>query len=228
MNWEDARLFLAVARSGQILGAANRLGVSQAKLSRRVATLETSLGRKLLIRRTQGCDLTEDGEALVRSLERIEAEFIQSESALLRDGGMLSGTVRIGSPDGFGAAFLAPRLGQLADLHPGLKLQLAPVPRSFALAKREADIAVMVGRPEKGGLVARKLTDYSLGLYAAASYLSRNPPPGSVQDLQAHRLIDYIEDLIYAPTLDYSREVWRGWQANVEISSALAQAEART
>ena len=226
MNWEDAHLFLAVARAGQILAAANRLGISQAKLSRRIVALEESVGRKLLIRRNQGCDLTEDGEAFLASLERVEAEFIQTERYLKNDSASLSGTVRIGSPDGFGAAFLAPRLARLAQLHPGLKIQLAPVPRSFSLAKREADIAIMVGRPEKQGLAARKLTDYSLGLYAAPVYLSENPAPKSLADLQSHRLIDYVEDLVYSPLLDYSREVWRGWQANVEITSALAQVEA--
>ncbi len=226
MNWEDAHLFLAVARSGQILNAANQLGISQAKLSRRVIALEESLGLKLLIRRSQGCDLTEDGEALFQSLERVEAEFIQTESLLSSQGTKLSGTVRIGAPDGFGAAFLAPRLGRFSGLYPELKLQLAPVPRSFSLAKREADIAIMIGRPEKTGLMARKLADYSLGLYAAPSYLAMNPAPLTTSDLKQHQLIDYVEDLIYSPLLDYSREIWRGWQANIEITSALAQAEA--
>ncbi len=226
VNWEDAHLFLAVARAGQILGAANTLGVSQAKLSRRIVTLEKSLGRKLLIRRTQGCDLTEEGTELARSLDHIEAAFIRSESALSKRDAELTGTVRIGAPDGFGAAFLAPRIGRLAARHPNLKLQLAPVPRSFALAKREADIAIMVGRPETGGLVARKLTDYSLGLYAAPSYLAENPPPHSPPELQHHQLIDYVEDLIFSPELNFSREIWRGWRPSIEISSALAQAEA--
>lgn len=226
MNWDDARLFLAVARAGQILGAANRLKISQAKLSRRVAALEASVGRKLLIRRTQGCELTENGEMLVEALERVEAEFLQSESRLTQQGAALSGTVRIGAPDGFGAAFLAPRLGRLAEQHPGLKVQLAPVPRSFALAKREADIAVMVGRPERGGLVARKLTDYSLGLYASPVYLQSNPAPKQRSDLKDHQLIDYVEDLLFSPLLDYGAEFWRGWRAQLEISSAHAQAEA--
>jgi len=226
MNWEDARLFLAVARAGQILGAANQLGVSQAKLSRRVASLEKSLGRKLIIRRNQGCDLTEDGEVMLQALERVEADLLQTENTLSNSDARLSGTVRVGTPDGFGAAFLAPRLGRLAELHPGLKFQLAPVPRSFSLAKREADIAIMVGRPERTGLIACKLTDYSLGLYAAPSYLSDKPRPNSASDLQDHQLIDYVEDLIYSPLLDYSREIWRGWNANVEITSALAQLEA--
>ncbi len=83
--------------------------------------------------------------------------------------------VRIGAPDGFGVGFLAPRLADLAARHPGLTVQLVPTPRGFSLSRREADLAVMVGRPEKGPLVARKLTDYSLGLYAAPGYSPPTP-----------------------------------------------------
>lgn len=226
VNWENAKLFLVVARAGQILGAAQQLGVSQAKLSRRIAALEESLGTQLLIRRNQGCDLTDHGVLLLESLERVEAEFLNLESSLLESAMHLTGSVRIGAPDGFGAAFLAPRLGRFSQAFPGLTLQLAPVPRSFSLTKREADIAIMIGQPDKPGLKARKLTDYSLGLYAATSYLTGKPELADVTDLKHHQLIDYVDDLIYSPLLDYGREVWRGWRATIEITSALAQTAA--
>lgn len=226
MNWEDARLFLSVARSGQILGAASRLGISQAKLSRRVAALEASVGQKLLIRRRLGCDLTEAGKVLMDTLERVEADFVRTESDLSNSATKLSGEVRIGAPDGFSVAFLAPRIGSFCRQNPELKLQLAPVPRSFSLSKREADIAVMVGKPQAQGLIARKLTDYSLGVYASRQYLKDNGTPASTEELRQHHLLDYVQDLIYSPLLDYSREVWKGWQANLEITSALAQVEA--
>ena len=75
--------------------------------------------------------------------------------------------MRIGTPDGFGVHFLAPRLNRLATRHPDLALELVPVPRSFSLSQREADVAIIVGRPERGRAVVSRLTDYSLGLYAA-------------------------------------------------------------
>lgn len=98
--------------------------------------------------------------------------------------------VRIGAPDGFGVGvgFLAPRLADLAARHPGLTVQLVPTPRGFSLSRREVDLAVMVGRPERGPLVARKLTDYSLGRYAA------HPAPVEPADLVRHRLVGYVED----------------------------------
>lgn len=226
MDWDDARLFLAVARSGQMLGAAQRLGQSQATLSRRIAALEADLGTQLLLRQSHGCTPTEAGAALARRLERVEAEMLQAQADLGREDACLAGAVRIGAPDGFGVAFLAPRLGAFAERHPALTVQLVPVPRSFSLSEREADIAVMVGRPDRGRLVVRKLTDYTLGLYAAPDYLARHGAPGTLAELGGHRLVGYVEDLIYAPALAYARDIWRGWRAAIEISSAVGQVEA--
>ena len=137
-----------------------------------------------------------------------------------------AGVVRIGAPDGFGVGFLAPRLARLADRHPDLTVQLVPTPRGFSLSRREADLAVMVGRPEKGRLVARKLTDYTLGLYAAPAYLDARPAPVHATDLTRHRLVGYVEDLIAAPALNYASEFLRGWRSSVEMSSAIGQVEA--
>lgn len=226
MDWEDARLFLAAARAGQMLGAARRLGISQATLSRRIAALEAATGRTLLIRRPHGCAPTEAGAALVARLERIEAEMQAAEQELGGAAGRVSGTVRIGAPDGFGIAFLAPRLAVLAEAHPGLVVQLVPVPRSFSLSEREADLAVLVGRPDSGRLVARKLVDYTLGLYAAPGYLARHGTPKTVEDLSAHRLVGHVEDLVYAPGLNYPRELVPGWRSTLEVSGAIAQARA--
>ncbi|HRO10623.1 LysR family transcriptional regulator [Amaricoccus sp.] len=226
LDWDDTRMFLAVARAGQMLGASRRLGVNQATLSRRVAALEAALGAKLLVRRTHGSELTDAGQALLETLERVETEMLAVQARLQGAGAAAAGVVRIGAPDGFGVGFLAPRLARLADRHPDLTVQLVPTPRGFSLSRREADLAVMVGRPEKGRLVARKLTDYSLGLYASPAYLAAHPAPVEPADLARHRLVGYVEDLIAAPALNYAAEFLRGWRSSVEITSAIGQVEA--
>ncbi|MCF4097180.1 LysR family transcriptional regulator [Maritalea mediterranea] len=226
MNWDDARLFLAVGRHGQFLAASRTVGVNQATLSRRVSALEADVGSKLLVRRTNGCELTAAGRKLITALEQAESNIMDGLEGVSHQDSDVSGTVRIGAPDGFGIGFLAARLGKLDAQYPNLKIELVPVPRSFSLSQREADIAVMVGRPEKGRLVARKLVDYSLGLYAATSYLDQAGRPQSRQDLADHRLIGFVEDLIYAPSLDYTHEFFRAWRSNVAVSSATGQVEA--
>ena len=219
-------MFLAVARAGQMLGASRTLGVNQATLSRRMAALEAALGAKLLARRTHGSELTDAGAALLETLERVETEMLAVQARLQGAEAAAAGVVRIGAPDGFGVGFLAPRLARLADRHPGLTVQLVPTPRGFSLSRREADLAVMVGRPEKGRLVARKLTDYTLGLYAAPPTLRPTQRPRMPPTSREHRLVGYVEDLIAAPALNYAAEFLRGWRSSVELTSAIGQVEA--
>ncbi|WP_349437335.1 LysR family transcriptional regulator [Pararhizobium sp. A13] len=226
MNWDDVRMFLAVARTGQILAASKRLGVNHATLSRRVTALEESLKTRLLIRRTNGCDLTAEGEIFVHAAERMETEMLAAQAQIGRIDTAIAGTVRVGAPDGFGVSFLAPRLGRLTARFPELRIQLVPVPRSFSLSQREADIAITLERPEQGRLISSKLTDYTLGLYASQEYLAANGTLETIEDLKSHRRIGYVEDLIFTASLNFTGEVMRSWDASFEISSATGQTEA--
>ncbi|MFK0382351.1 LysR family transcriptional regulator [Agrobacterium sp. NPDC090273] len=226
MDWDDVRVFIAVARAGQILAAAKRLGLNHATVSRRVTSLEDALKTRLFFRRTNGCELTPAGEEFLLSAERIETEMNSARSALGGEDVTVAGTVRVGAPDGFGVSFLAPALSRLVLRHPDLRVQLVPVPRYFSLSRRDADIAITVEPPSQGRLVAKKLVDYSLSLFASESYLNGNPAPGDVSELSGHRLIGYVEDLVVTPSLHYAPEVSRDWNAGFEISSALGQVEA--
>ena len=226
MNWDDVRIFLAVARAGQILGAARRLGINHATVSRRVAALEADLKVRLFRRLTTGSELTPAGERFLEVAERMEAEMIAARADLAADGDEVSGTVRIGAPDGFGVAYLAPRLGALTSQYRELSVQLVPVPRSFSLSRREADIAITVDRPSEGRLVAGKLVDYTLGLYASKRYAAEHGLPARAEDLTAHGLVGYVADLVIDPALDYAPEFSPDWNARFSVSSALGQVEA--
>ncbi|MEQ8923961.1 MAG: LysR family transcriptional regulator [Marinovum algicola] len=194
-------------------------------MSRHLGALEEAVGARLLDRTTRGSTLTEDGAALFATAEQVEVEML---AGLSRIGGRddVAGTVRIGAPDGFGSAFLAPRLGRFRAAYPDLRLQLVPVPRSFSLSEREADIAIMVGRPVKGRLRVRKLAEYTLGLYAARGYLESQGQPGQLSDLKSHTLVGYVDDLIYTSELNYTAEFLRDWQSDIAISTAIGQFEA--
>lgn len=226
MNWDDVRVFLAVARAGQILGAAKRLELNHATVSRRIATLEEALRAKLFRRLTTGSELTPAGQRFLEIAERMEADVIAARSAVAGEGDDISGTVRIGAPDGFGVAFLARHLGELTAQHRELTIQLVPVPRSFSLSRREADIVITVERPTEGRLVAGKLVDYSLGLFASRSYAEQHGLPKCAAELSGHTLIGYVPDLIVSPSLDYEAEFSADWRSAFAISSALGQAEA--
>ncbi|WP_417249764.1 LysR family transcriptional regulator [Celeribacter sp.] len=226
MNWDDGRIFLAVVRAGTLLGAARAVGLNQATLSRRLSALEADLQTTLVVRGPSGCRVTEDGEALAARLERAESAVLEGQALFAADRTKPSGVVRIGAPDGFGVSYLSPRLAPLLDRYPDLRIELVPIPRSFSLSQREADLAIMVGRPQKGRLVARKLTEYSLGLYASRSYIARHGVPDAARDFEGHRVIGYVEDLLFSPSLDYAAEYFGGIAPQLGIASAVAQMQA--
>jgi DNA-binding transcriptional LysR family regulator len=226
MDWDNIRVFLAVARTGQILGAAKHLRLNHATVSRRLSAFEHALQAKLFVRRPNGCGLTEEGERLLVYAERVESDMLAAYADIGHTDLAIEGNVRVGAPDGFGVAFLAPRLGRLKETYPGLMIQLVPIPRTFSLSRREADIAVTLGQPDEGRLIARKLTDYTLGLYASKAYLERAGTPSSLADLKDHVQVGYVEDLLYSASLDFAKEMIKGWRADIEISSAIGQTEA--
>lgn len=224
-EWSDLRYFLAVARGGKLTAAARRLKVEHSTVSRRLAALEHALGARLFDKEPGGYKLTPDGEKLLPAAESMEAIALASQSHLADSDLSVSGTVRIGAPDGFGSHFLGPRIGRLAQAHPDLEVQLIALPRIFSLTKREADIAISLSRPKEKRLHGYKLTDYLLKMYAAPSYLARHQPIRSPAALTDHRFIGYVDDLIYAPELDYLRLAGKDIHATLKSSTLVAQLE---
>ncbi len=225
-DWDALKSFLAVARSGRLTVAARALGVDHSTLSRRIAGLEEGLGVRLFDRHPSGYTLTSRGARLLASAEAMERAALGVAREVEEESQTVSGTVRIGAPDGFGTTFLAPRLGTLQERHPNLNIQLITRPRQFSLSQREADIAIGLARPAKGRLKARKLTDYELGLYAARAYLERHGEPSSPDDIPLHPLIGYIDEMIYAPELDYIPLIAAGLRPRLASSNLLAQYQA--
>lgn len=226
MNWDHIRIFLTVARCGQMLEAGRRLGLNHSTVARRIEALEASVGHPLFHRRPNGSVLSDVGEQLVPVAERIEAEVVAMTAQLQARDAEPSGTVRIGVPDGLGSLFLAQELGGFARRHAGLTIELVPLPRSFSLSRREADLAIGLDRPSHGRLILSKLTDYTLGLYAAPSYLDDSGIPTREEDLATHAAVTGIEDYAYASALDYSSYLEERVGRVLRCAGAVAQLEA--
>ncbi|QRM32907.1 LysR family transcriptional regulator [Microvirga sp. VF16] len=225
-NWDDLRFFLAVARTGRLTVAARQLEADHTTVSRRILALEAALKTKFFERSPQGYTLTEQGEQLLAHAENIESQALAVASELGGADLSLSGTVRIGVPDGFGTYFLAPELGTLAERHPSLTLQLVALPRTFSLSKREVDIAVTLEQPTEGRVVSRKLTDYRLRLYASKDYIDRHGAPALPEDLAGRLMVTYVADLIYSPALEYFVGLEKYGPRHYECASVVAQLEA--
>ncbi|PLX37037.1 MAG: LysR family transcriptional regulator [Hyphomicrobiales bacterium] len=222
-DWNDLRYFLSVARTGRLTAAARRMGTDHATVSRRVTSLEQKLGATLFTRSPRGYSLTDTGERLLMHAEAMESSAAHAQNEIAGEKFSLSGSVRIGAPDAFGAFFLAPRLAELSARHPQLELQIVTMPRIFSLSKREADIAIGLARPDKGRLFSKKLIDYRLHLYAAPGYLADAGPIDSPEDFRKHHFIGYIPDLIAMPELDYLNKVAEISAPHLSSSNLFAQ-----
>ncbi|MBB4267058.1 LysR family transcriptional regulator [Roseospira visakhapatnamensis] len=226
MNWDHLRVFLAVARRGQILAAAQALGLNHATVARRLDALEAAMGVPLFERRPSGSIPTEAGERLVEVAERIETEILEITEDTRARGARLAGTVRIGAPDGLGTYFLAAELGRLQQDHPDLVIELVPLPRVFSLSRREADLAVCLDPPKEGKLLVSRLTDYTLGVYAAGAYLAAWGTPARDEDLATHVLVTGVDDYAYTSSLDYARALARWTRRHFRCASVAGQIEA--
>lgn len=226
MNWDDVRVFLAVARAGQFVAAARSLKVDHATVARRVTALERSLNARLVERRTTGVLLTGAGTRFLASAEQMETSVLQAQSELTDQDVELSGVVRVGAPDGLAAYYLASRFTEFTERHRAITIQLVPVPQVGPLSRREVDIAVVLEKPEAGRFVARKLTDYDIGLFASADYLLRHPGPRRREDLAEHTVVGYVEEFNYSPALDYVAELCGSVPIRFQCASAVGQLEA--
>ncbi|WP_407473440.1 LysR family transcriptional regulator [Sulfitobacter sp. PM12] len=206
-NWDDLRLFLAVAREQSLSGAGKLLRLDPATLGRRMARLEKTMQAVLFVKSPSGYALTEAGVQLLSRAEAAEQAMRQATADVVVPSDQLAGQIRIGAPDGC-ANYLLPQVcARLVADNPGLDIQIVALPRVFNLSRREADMAIGVSAPTAGRLVVQKIADYQLHLAAADSYLAARPAIRTVADLLGHRLVGYIPDMIFDRELDYLAEL---------------------
>ncbi len=202
-DWDDLRVFLAVARGESLSAAARVLKRDAATIGRHIARLEEGLGQPLFARSPQGYALNAAGERLLVHAERAEQAVAEGIDALEGLGGRLSGQVRIGATDGCASYVLPQVCAAITRRHPALELQIVALPRVINLSKREADMAITVSPPQAGRVLVQKITDYHLHFAAARDYLKNHPEINTLEDLRDHRLVGYIQDLIFYPELDF-------------------------
>jgi len=223
MNWDDLRVFLAVARGESLSVAAKTLRIDPATVGRRIARLEAELGAPLFAKSPRGYEITVDGERLVAHAEGAEAAAAGAAEQLSGRPGHLSGLVRIGAPDGC-ANFVLPQVcARIADRNPGLEIHIVALPRVGNLARREADMAITVSAPQSGRLTVQKICDYHLHLAAHPNYLAKAPPLTGARDLARHPVVGNIPDMLFDPELDYlsEREAGRVRLASNSVSVQL-------
>jgi len=222
-DWNDYQAFLAIARAGQMARAAVAMGVDAATVGRRLRRLEARLGVTLFEQTREGQILTEPGETLLAEVEAM-AQAANRIADNVTVGAGPAGLLRVSLTEGFAAAIVAPAIGDFAASHPRLMVDLVASTGLLSPSKREADLAVTLSRPRAGPVIAGKLSDYTLRLYARRTYCEARGMPDSPAALaRDHTLIGYVPDLLYAPELRYLAEFQPGMAATVRSTSVLTQ-----
>jgi DNA-binding transcriptional LysR family regulator len=203
--WDDLRVFLAVHRSGSHKRAGRMLGVAPTTVGRRIAALESALGVRVFLRTPERLQITAAGSKLVAHAERMEAQASDLERELSAADSRLEGSLRITAGDALVQYVLLPKLAELRREHPQLVFELRADTRMLDLSRREADLAVRLVRPKEPALIARRLGDMPMSLFASQDYLDRRGTPRALAALAAHDWIGFDASLDDLPQTKWLR-----------------------
>jgi DNA-binding transcriptional LysR family regulator len=170
MQWDDARIFLAVARESSFSKAAKRLAVQHSTVSRRIRLLEQQLGTPLVERKPAGYVLTEAGEELKQSACRIENEILSFESAVGGQAEDIAGELRVTAIANMASTVLMPYFARFSTAYPRIELSVQVTNDSVRLSEREADVAIRQTNKPSETLIGTRLTTVASAVYGARDF----------------------------------------------------------
>jgi molybdate transport repressor ModE-like protein len=197
MDWEDVKVFLAVARAGSLAAASRRLRLSQATVWRRMRALDESLEATLFERRSTGYVLTAQGTSFLRALDGVDESIASARRRLAEGGETPEGEVRISLPE-FLAPLIGARMPGLIAKHPRMRLESLSASPLAQLGVRDADVAIRAERPLVGGYWISEPYAVPFALYASADYVQHHGAPASLDALAGHRLVDFDHSIEHA------------------------------
>lgn len=201
-DWTLYRSFAAVTRAGSLSGAARSLGLTQPTVGRHIAALEETLGKALFTRAPHGLRPTDIALDLLPHAEAMAAAAAALERAASGEAEAPRGSVRLAASEVVGCEVLPPMLAGFRECYPDVAVELVTSSRMSNLLTREADLAVRMVRPDQGALVAKRVGDVAVRLYAHRRYAERHGLPQSLAELRGHAGIGFDAD---APFLELMR-----------------------
>lgn len=224
-NWDDTRIFLAIARAGTLSGAAEAMEMGIATISRRLDRLEQSLSVPLFSRHQSGYRLTDDGEALVEQAEALEyAGLAFAEKAKLQ--GNVAGLVRLATSDNLATHFILPSLEGLMNTYPELRVEVLSGVQSLNLHRRDADLAIRMVKPDSGNLTLKRLGTVGFGLYGSDAYLKKVPGGPAGLSLPNAHYVGWPESHQHLPAARWITRMLRGRPCRLEANTLAAQVSA--
>ncbi|HEV7913910.1 MAG TPA: LysR family transcriptional regulator [Albitalea sp.] len=209
----DLVLFARVVDEGSFSRAAERLGLPKSTVSRRVATLESQLGERLLLRTTRKLTVTDFGHSVLEHAHQVTAEVEAAASLAQHRQIEPSGRLRISMPADFANVVLGQMLADFIARYPAISLELDLTPRRVDLIGENFDLALRMGElADDSSLTARRIAIFSVGLYASPDYLRRRGVPPEPEALMEHDALRLLQrDGDPAPwVLTRGEERWEG------------------
>jgi DNA-binding transcriptional LysR family regulator len=201
-DWNDLRIFLAIARTGSALAAARELGLNQTTVTRRIDALEHALGTPLFLRGARGSELTEQGEAIRPHAEAVERAALAVDGAagrLRRDTG---GAIRVTAPEAIMTLFVGPLTLRFREQYANVRFDYVSAENRLDLAQGDADVAFRAGGVLEGDtLVCQALPDIHWTAYCSAAFANRRGKPGDVSAMTGHSAIAYAGAIAAMPHL---------------------------
>lgn len=185
-------LFCKAAELGSFTAAAKSLGLTPAAVSRSISRLETRLGLRLFVRTTRHIRLTSDGELYRDQCQQALDQIAEAERAITGQQHQPRGVLRLSVGTVYGHYRLLPLLPRFTEAYPGVELELNIGNRNVDFVEDGYDLAIRLGEPPDTRLVARKLEDASVGVFAAPEYLARYGEPTELAQLEGHRMIQFV------------------------------------
>jgi DNA-binding transcriptional LysR family regulator len=221
MDWDNARIFLAIYRKGTLRAAAGLLDIDQATVGRRLNALEKSLGARLFLRTPSGYLATPAGELAVAAAELMEQAALQFQREMQGIDNRLSGIVRVTTSDTMAAAFVLDAMQRLHVQHPEIRIVLSASTEITSLTRREADLAVRTLKPTSPDLISRHLIRRSMGLYATPAYLAERGMPVAGNGLSGHDIVRYQAGVAPRHQEKLCLEPIHNARAAIEVNSGL-------
>lgn len=176
MNWDDMKIFLAIARTKGLKKAARSLNMHHTSCARRIKSFEEELGVKLFDRLPGGYALTQAGELLLQSAYKIQDEFNTIECDILGKDLRLEGDICLTLPNGLATHLLMPDIHEFMTLYPNVNVEINMTYSMRDLAAREADVAIRhVDNPPES-LAGRRVARSYRSAYASTDYLASHDP----------------------------------------------------
>lgn len=185
-------MFCKAAELEGFTAAAEALGVTPAAVSRSVGRLEERLGLRLFTRSTRQIRLSEDGRAYYEQCRQALAQIEEAERAITGSQAVPSGLLRISVPTTYGHYRVMPLLPAFTAQFPKITVEINLSNRNVDFVDEAYDLAIRLGEPKDSRLVARKLEDATLGLFASPTYLQRRGLPRSIEELKRHDCIQFV------------------------------------